>query len=256
MLPDEPPAAAGAPAAAPIQFDTHVPATGSAPACAACKQPVRDSYYTAGKAVLCASCKERIAAATPARPGAARVARAALFGIGGAIVAAIIYYVVLRATGYEIALVAIAAGYIVGRAVQLGAGGQRGRIFQIMAVVLTYIGIAAGYTPEALKGLDQRSATASVDSTAPPSSSAAPLAEASPTKPITVWAFMAAAGALVGVALLVPVFATFGGLPVSLLTGVIIAVGLRQAWVMNGRAPAPVFHGPFRVSVSPAGPAA
>jgi hypothetical protein len=128
-----------------LQFDTAVPSGTPAANCVVCKKPVGDAYYTAGKAIVCAPCKARVETAKPAQPTPGVIARATLFGVGGAILGALLYYVVLRATGYEIGLVAIAVGFIVGRAVQMGANGQRGRALQIAAVVLTGFGIGFGY---------------------------------------------------------------------------------------------------------------
>jgi hypothetical protein len=181
-----------------LQFDT------AATNCAVCKRPVSDSYYTVGKAVVCASCKARIETAQPARVPPALVARAAVFGVGGAALGAALYYGVLAATGYEIALVAIAVGYLVGRAVQLGARGQRGLALQIVAVVCTYVGIAAGYAPQFLRN-----------------------------RPLDVLA--------------IPVTVTLAKLPHSLLSGLIIGIGLWYAWTMNRGGTAPAFQGPFRV---------
>jgi hypothetical protein len=184
-----------------LQFDT------AATNCAACKQPVSESYYTVGKAVVCANCKARIQAAKPTRVPPVLVARGAVCGVGGAALGAALYYGVLAATGYEIALVAIAVGFIVGRAVQLGARGQRGLSLQIVAVALTYVGIAAGYVPQVMPYVKER-----------------PLA-----------------------ALTIPVMATFGKLPYSLISGLIIGVGLWQAWIMNRPSSRLAFQGPFRV---------
>jgi hypothetical protein len=45
-----------------------------------------------------------------------------------------------------------------------------------------------------------------------------------------------------------PVVASVGDLPASVLTAIIVAVGLRQAWYMNRDPGRPVFQGPFRFS--------
>ena len=57
------------------------------------------------------------------RSGAPRMARAAVFGLGGALAGAGLYYAFLGATGYEIGIVALAAGWLVGRRAQQGPDG-------------------------------------------------------------------------------------------------------------------------------------
>lgn len=185
-----------------LQFDT-------APTnCAVCKKPVAGAYYMAGKAVVCADCKAHIETAKPRRPTPALVWRASLLGVGGAILGAALYYVVIAATGYEISLVAIAVGYIVGRAVQLGANGQRSRVLQVIAVALTYCGIATGYA------LVERTVLSTM-------------------APAQVVAFV----------LSLPVRASTR----SIITAFIVVAGMAQAWMMNRPATLPVFHGPFKI---------
>jgi hypothetical protein len=176
--------------------------------CAACKRAVGDAYYSVGKSVFCAACKQATEQRVLPTPSPALLARAVLFGLGGAIAGAAVYYAVLAATGLVIGYVAIAVGFLVGRAVQLGARNQRGRTFQIIAVVLTYLGIAAGYAPDVMK---------------------ADLANP----------------ALIAFAY--PIIHIVTGLPASLLTAFIVALGLVQAWRMNQAPARPIFHGPFRV---------
>jgi hypothetical protein len=127
------------------------------------------------------------------------VVRAALFGVGGAVAGAFLYWLVLVTTHAMISFIAIAVAYLVGRAMQIGSGGRRGLPFQIVAVALTYCGIAMGY---AFAG--DRSVLAS-----------------SPTLGI------------VKLILAGPVVYTIDHLPYSLLTGLIIGIGLWYAWVMN-----------------------
>jgi DNA-directed RNA polymerase subunit RPC12/RpoP len=192
-----------------LQFDTAVPSGTPASNCVACKRPIGDSYYTAGKAIVCESCKTRIETTPRPVTTPAHIVRATVFGIGGAIAGAAVYYAVLALIHVEIGLVAIAVGWLVGRAVQLGASGQRGRPFQIIALILTYLGIAAGMTAELVKFGGT----------------------------VTFQTVIA-----------LPIVASVGDLPASFLTAIIVAVGLRQAWYMNRDPGRPVFQGPFRFS--------
>jgi hypothetical protein len=190
-----------------LQFDT------AATNCAVCKQPISADYYTAGKSIVCANCKARIETAkAPAPASPVVVARAALFGLGGALLGAALYYAVLAILHLMISIIAIAVAYLVGRAVHMGSGGRRGVAFQIIAVALTYCGIALGY------------------------------AFMNPS----VLAALSIPAAIVYVVAL-PVRIVLFNLPGSLLTGLIIAIGLWQAWLMNRASTRPSFAGPFRV---------
>ena len=51
-------------------------------------------------------------------------------------------------TGYEIGLIAIQVGFLVGGAVRAGSEGRGGRGYQVLAVLLIYISICANYMPD------------------------------------------------------------------------------------------------------------
>ena len=91
---------------------------------------------------LCASCRQYIEATFRGGSAAARVIKAIVFGAPAAIVGAVLYYAILVATQADIGLVAIAAGYIVGRAVRKGSDNRSGPFYQVLAVFFTYTSIA------------------------------------------------------------------------------------------------------------------
>jgi hypothetical protein len=229
MTPDEP-----------LQFDTAAPAGTPSTNCAVCKKPVGESYYTAGKAIVCETCKAQIETAPRPRATAPLILRSAIFGLGGALIGAAVYYGVSALTGLEIGIVAIAVGFIVGRAVQIGARGRRGRAFQITALALTYFGIALSYAPYALKGIQSAKSAVVADSTA----------KKTPPPQVNFVQFLEALAIVIGGVLALPFVVTFSSGAGGILTAVIIAVGLRQAWYMNGDPGKPVFHGPFRVGAT------
>ena len=76
--------------------------------------------------------------------------RAILFGVGAAIAGCILYSVVVIATGWTIGYVALAVGYMVGRAMKAGSGGQGGRRYQIAAALLTYAAVSVSAIPVAI----------------------------------------------------------------------------------------------------------
>src|SRR4029450_6773668 len=94
---------------------------------------------------------------------------AALFGLGAAIAGAILYYAVIAITNFEIGIVAIAIGFMVGWAVRKGAGGRGGRRFQVLALVLTYWAVGLAYTPITFKQMieDDKKQKAQAAATAP-----------------------------------------------------------------------------------------
>jgi hypothetical protein len=140
-----------------------------------------------------------------------RFLRALAFGAIGAAVGAGIYYAILALTGYELGLVAIVVGWLVGRGVSLGANHRGGWLYQAMAVFLTYTAIVSTYVPLIAKeGVE------------------GPL----PLLFIVAYAvpFLAGLGNLIGIA--------------------IIGFALYQAWSMNKRLTI-AFTGPYTVKTAP-----
>lgn len=131
-----------------------------------CNSAVATEYYHVNDRPVCASCRDTLLAATRTPRSAGPLLRAGLFGLGAAIVGAAIYYAVIAITNFEIGLVAILIGYMVGYGVRRGAGGRGGRRFQILALGLTYWAVGLAYTPLAFKELtrDEKSTQTLADS--------------------------------------------------------------------------------------------
>jgi hypothetical protein len=123
----------------------------SRPVCAGCKQPIDGSYYQYGARAICAACSEQIRAAQMMPQVSPALGRPLLFGTGAAIACSAGYAVITAVSGLEIALVAILVGYLVGRAVRIGANGAGGTALQVMAVVLTYLAITISAVPLILR---------------------------------------------------------------------------------------------------------
>ena len=199
-----------------LQFDAAEPvaATSSASTCVACKKPLVDRYHTVNGKLICEACRRRLEASWAGGSGSARVAKALLFGTAGAVAGAGIYYAVLALTGYEIGLIAIVVGYLVGRGVRMGSGGRGGPGYQAMAMLLTYVAIVSTYVPMIMNNSG---------SEAPPIAGAIIASIAMP--------FLLGTQNLIGL--------------------LILGVAVYQAWAMNKRAGL-VFAGPFEVKSSPA----
>jgi hypothetical protein len=146
--------------------------------------------------------------------------RTLLFGLGAAIVGAIIYFAVLKITGLELSLITILIGFMVGTAVMKGSQSRGGRRYQVIAVVLTYLAIGLAFGSAAV--------------------SEGPLP------------------GLIGALLLVlalPVMVVVGSMPGGLLSALIMGFGLLQAWTIPRHVPLEI-SGPYKVGTPPPSPAA
>jgi hypothetical protein len=230
-----------------LRFDEPAPGAG-APTCAQCQASIADAYYEVNGHVVCPGCKTALER-SPTGSGASRLLRATAFGLGGAIVGAGIYYAILAATGYEIGLVAIAVGWLVGRGVQKGSHGIGGWAYQALAVGLTYLAIVSTYVPFILNEATTDEAKASAAAAAPADSVSV---TATPGTADSADATISAGGLAVGVlALLVlaaaaPFLAGFE----NVLGILIIGFALYQAWQMNRRVPMTI-NGPYAVGRGP-----
>lgn len=111
-------------------------------ACGACGNHVR-SYFSVNARTVCKRCHDEAVAAH----GAHLLPLLKAFGLGllAAALGAFIYFGVAKLTGYEIGLVSIVVGLLVGGAVKLGSGGRGGWRYQALAVGLCYLSIASSY---------------------------------------------------------------------------------------------------------------
>lgn len=255
----------------PIQFekaDYTTPAP-SVAACDACQAPIAATYYEAAGRVVCEPCATVLR--NPPRSGWFLRGLAAL-GLGclAAAVGSGLYYGVAAITGYEISLVAIVVGALVGIAVRYGGGGRGGWFYQLLAVALTYVAIAESYS---LHGLQQylqdpnqfasEAAAAPTEDAGTPSAgddrrpislgggstgSAARPEENASDGPPELWLFLVAISVF---SLAAPVLSCMES-PIGAL---IIGFGLFQAWTMNRR-PKFAINGPFAVGSRPPPPSA
>lgn len=244
------------PSEAPLQFDRAVHADPSAAAelaCARCEKPIAAAYYHDGNTTLCAECGTvRQLAAVPDR-AAGTLVRAAAFGVGAAIVGALVYWGVMEYLELEIGIVAIAIGWLVGRAVARATRGRSARRHQVMAVGLTYFSVAMAYAPFAIKEwknsdksaavASDSTATATVPTGSPPApAAAAPATAATPVSPpaagttddeVTAGGVAFALLMVSGLLLALPITAAVGSMPSGILSILIIGFGLRQAWTVS-----------------------
>ena len=241
---------------APLQFDTAIPrVTPSAinpqgVTCTLCQQTIPDEYYDVNGQSVCNACRGQLAemAETPRDWGV--FVKAGLFGLGAAIAGAILYYAVVAITNFEIGIVAIAIGYMVGWTIRRGAGGRGGRRFQVLALVLTYWAVGLAYTPLVFQQLGEEDKKEQASTTEPAPAPAAAPSEADDT-PVNIPVVL---GILLGFSLVLPVLTVVSSLPGGLISGAIIAFGMQQAWRMTGT-PALTISGPYRIATASPPPA-
>jgi len=279
----------------PLQFDvaesgaSDVASNGSAGAttCKACSRPIAHTYYQANGAIICDSC--RAALDQPRGSRFTRGLRATGLGLAAAIAGSLLYFAVAAITGREFGLVAIAVGYMVGKAVRRGSRGRGGWAYQTLAVGLTYLAIVSTYIPliakEFQKGAVKDSVHApnsaptadtitisargpevgrAIDSTAAAKradtgfsvmQAGAPKTtpRATPVRPTHLGpgTVVVGVGALILLAAMIPIFAGFSNL-IGLL---IIGIAVFEAWKLNRRVSLSI-TGPYRVAGGAQGAAA
>jgi hypothetical protein len=146
-----------------IEYDTPVPtdtppslqfdrADFGAPAssrlfCTICKQQVMQSYYTVGNRIVCASCHElHVDGGSELN----RFLRAFAAALVVAIAGATVWWLIRTYLHFELALISIAIGVGVARAIIWGTYGRTNVFYQVFAVVMTYAGIVLNYVPDIL----------------------------------------------------------------------------------------------------------
>ena len=270
----------------PLQFDVaesasaagaqHSGAAGTT--CKACSRPIVSTYFQVNSAIICQSCRAALDRPTGTR--FTRGLRATGLGLLAAVAGSLLYFAVAAITGREFGLVAIAVGFMVGKAVRKGSRGRGGWAYQSLAVALTYFAIVSTYIPliakEFQKGAPAGATrarpkettidTITISASAPEVSRASdstgaaqrdsgfPLVQAgSPTahatespartKHLGPGTVLVGIGALVLLAAMIPIFSGFSNL-IGLL---IIGIAVFEAWKLNKRV-ALTITGPYRVA--------
>jgi len=226
-----------------LQFDRVEPARSEASAafeCAFCSTPLYSAYYEINGRAACEACRYRVEQQVETGAGAGGFGRAALAGCAAAAVGSGLYYAVRALTGFEIGLVAILVGFMVGKAVRWGTRGRGGRGYQVLAVFLTYMSISSTYLPVIFKSFAE-SAEAKKGGTAA-AAQVDPAQKPAPAKGLTPATLLVGLGALFLIAAAGPILAGVHS-PILLL---IVGFGLWEAWKLNRRFPLTI-TGPLQV---------
>ncbi len=183
------------------------------PQCARCSRPLQAFYFDANGAAVCEACGHALEAESTAGSGVGGAARAIAAGAGAAVVGALLYYAIVRLTGYHFGLIAIVVGYGVGVAVRWGSRARGGWRYQALAMLLTYAAMVGIYTPPIARAA--RADTAQAVVTEPSTDPAAPSGMAAVVAHTIAAPFVAGFENIIGV--------------------IIIGIGLYEAWKLNAR---------------------
>jgi hypothetical protein len=197
--------------------------------CAFCTRDVHSTYFEINGQTACEECRFGLEGRRAQGSSLGRAARAVLGGGVGGIIGAGIYYAVLAITGYEIGLVAIVVGLLVGSGVRWGSRGIGGRGYQFLAAAITYVAIVSTYVPffvEEARKQAQAEEPAVVE----------------PEVEMTAGTFFLGLGAIFLFILASPFLAGIQN-AIGIL---IIGFALYQAWRVNAYAPLQV-EGPFQI---------
>lgn len=253
------------------QFGTAEYKSSSGPdRCKSCNTTLTSRYYRINGALACENCTERLKQQIPKDTHQSFV-RGIFFGLGGAVLGLILYAAFGILTGLMVGYVSLAVGYIVGKAIKMGAGGIGGRHYQIVAALLTYSAVSVAAIPiyvsqmakdkkaqtqsQAQHALPQATAPAEQHSPAADGGTISPEPQtqtpAAPKKPAM------GVGAALGLAVLIGLASPFLELqdPFHGIIGLIILfVGIRIAWRLTAGVKVDIL-GPFdRNAPAPAPP--
>lgn len=258
-----------------LQFETAEYAGDQPPAemkCGTCGQPIANQYYSVGTLIVCPQCRDEYLAHRHSGTRLSRFFSAIGLGLLAALAGSILWFAVRKFSGYEIGLIAIVVGFLVGKAVSKGSRGRGGWGYQLLAVFLTYSSIVVQYVPDVIEMLIKehgQSAQVADDSPADRSSTTTATSAMSTTRSagstiteddtiaageepnliLALLALLLLTVIVLVIAFVAPVLAGFENV-IGLL---IISFALWEAWKLNRRTDVPI-AGPFTIGSAPAGP--
>ncbi|MCO5171642.1 MAG: hypothetical protein M9894_35515 [Planctomycetes bacterium] len=199
------------------------------PACGFCGAPLVTTYHAVADRAACGACREQVVEALTGGSPGLRFARAVALGLLASALGAALYFGVAAVTGYELGLVAIVVGLMVGWAVRKGSDGRGGWVYQGLAVVLAYLTVVSTYVPTIAKVIEFSSRHEG----------------AQPTRE----ALQAVDPSLAAWVLAIPLALQYPYLSgvQNIMGTIILAIALFEAWRMNRRVEVPI-SGPHPVA--------
>lgn len=267
-----------------LQFDQAEPLSEipSELTCHYCQKPLLTEYWALNNQPSCEGCQQAVVTHITSPIAWGTWGKILLHGGGAALLGTLIYFAVLKLTGYEFGLVSIGVGLLVGTVVRKAAGLRGGWKLQAAAMALTYASIVSAYMPTVYEGLisemnkpgaaNTKEHTSTAVAAQGAQGTAAKTVASQPVEPTAQSASNAgertpeslplALLKLIGGSLLV-LSVTFGVAaaapilagPSNILGWIIIAVALYEAWKLTRKVKL-ALEGPFPVPVgSPVVPA-
>ena len=225
---------------------------------------------------MCPVCRESLTALARPDGRLGRVVRATVFGMIGGALGAAAWYAVSALFNYQLGLIAILVGWLVGTGVSRGSGGRGGLGYQLLAAFIAYASIVTTYIPDIIdqiRKLPRNEAVESANAKETATSGGSRLVAASPTatpdptptatpdptparvnadEPPSLLGGIAALGLGV-LAIYAIAFAAPFLMGIENAIGIlIIFFALHQAWTLNRKTILDI-QGPFRVSTPPEG---
>ena len=135
------------PATSTPQFSTaEYGQSASAQLCGICRKPIGVRSFVVDSKLACAQCVAK-GSASVREDSHALFVHSLIFGAGAAIVGLTFYAAFTIVTHLYIGYVALAVGWLVGKAMMTGSKGAGGTRYQVAAVVLTYAAISLASVP-------------------------------------------------------------------------------------------------------------
>ena len=202
--------------------------------CTRCRRAIHDQYFEANGTVVCDVCRVELSRLGSQGTPVSRFLRAMLAGSAAGVVGSLIYFAIVKLTGYEFGLIAVLVGFAVGGGVKWGCHGRGGRLYQAIAVALTYLAIVSTYVPLLFAEITKnQTAQQSAPATAGGAAAATAATTGSPDdQQPTFGGFLLAIVALLVFAAVAPFLAGFQ----NIIGLVIIGFALWEAWKITRRA--------------------
>jgi len=254
-----------------LQFEKaefNAGSTAAVSTCALCTKSLVTTYFEVGGRISCPTCKVATETSFKNGSGLQGFLKALLLGTLAAVLGSALWIGIVKLTGYEIGLVAIGVGLLIGGAVRVGSGGRGGWAYQSLAVALTYTAMVAYYVPVVFQSFaEQAQADAQVDARSQAAfagaaqedpageteaeaegegeaEAAEQVAQPEPmAEPVTASQVALFSATVLGVAFMAPFLAGFENIMGILILG----FALYEAWKMNKRSEL-VISGPFPVA--------
>ncbi len=174
--------------------------------------------------------------------------RPVIFGVGAALAGCLLNAIVLS-MGVQIGIVALAVGWMVGKAIRHGSYGIGGRKQQVLAVALTYLAISMSVLPLVMFRAAKHVAETRRSNQGNPAATALPApSRAAAVQPAAPKRSLGAALVAVIATCAISPFLILARSPVGgLISLFILFIGLQRAWAMTARHDIPV-TGPYPAS--------